>query len=110
MRKYQHLLEVFLKHTPETNHAVTAAQFEKANFEALAERDIDPVFRYMQSLEVHREYMEFFQIGVVRDQRSKIERVAKYVGLAMPDVPSFLESQQIESDARKEVQEREGQN
>ena len=27
--------------------------------------------------------MEFFEIGVVRDQRSKIEQVAKYVGLAL---------------------------
>lgn len=29
--------------------------------------------------------MDFFEIGVVRDQRKKIENVAKYVGLAIRD-------------------------
>jgi hypothetical protein len=38
----------------------------------------------MESLQIHKEYLEFFQIGVIRDQKSKIEKVAKYVGLAMP--------------------------
>jgi hypothetical protein len=28
--------------------------------------------------------LEFFQIGVVRDNKKKIENVAKYVGLAIP--------------------------
>lgn len=49
------------------------------------------MFRYVESLQVHREYMEFFQIGVVREQKSKIEKVAKYVGLAMPDLKVFAQ-------------------
>lgn len=41
------------------------------------------MLRYLESLEVHRDYLDFFQIGVYRDQKSKIEQVAKYVGLAI---------------------------
>ena len=41
----------------------------------------------MECLQIHREYLDFFQIGVVRENRAKIEKVAKYVGLAMPDIP-----------------------
>ena len=37
----------------------------------------------MESLNKHKEYLDFFEIGVVRDQRKKIENVAKYVGLAL---------------------------
>jgi hypothetical protein len=42
--------------------------------------------RYLETLQTHKEYLDFFQIGVYRDQRSKIEQVAKYVGLAIRPV------------------------
>lgn len=35
--------------------------------------------------------MDFFQIGIVRDQRKKIENVAKYVGLAIRDYTLDME-------------------
>ena len=45
---------------------------------------------------MHREYLEFFQIGVVRDQKSKIEKVAKYVGLAIREVNVYpFENQSV---------------
>ena len=63
----------------------------------MADKDVDPLIRYMESLQVHREYLEFFQIGVVRDQRSKIEKVAKYVGLAIREVvPHFVADGSLE--------------
>jgi hypothetical protein len=43
----------------------------------------------MESLQIHRDYLDFFQIGVYRDQKSKIEKVAKYVGLAIREVNIF---------------------
>ena len=89
MSRYQHVLELFLKHTPEVNKARTIEQFNQGNFCKMTEREVDPVIRYMQSLQIHREYLEFFQIGVVRDQKAKIEKVAKYVGLAIRDVNVF---------------------
>jgi hypothetical protein len=46
--------------------------------------------RYITSLQTHREYLEFFQIGVVRDNKKKIENVAKYVGLAIPGLDNHL--------------------
>ncbi len=46
--------------------------------------------RYITSLQTHREYLEFFQIGVVRDNKKKIENVAKYVGLAIRGIDSHL--------------------
>ena len=55
----------------------------------MTEREADPLVRYMDSLQIHREYLEFFQIGVFRDQKSKIEKVAKYVGLAIREVSVF---------------------
>lgn len=48
------------------------------------------MIRYMESLQTHKEYLDFFQIGVYRDQRSKIEQVAKYVGLAIRPVENFF--------------------
>jgi len=72
MRKYQQLLELFLKYTPQNNHAITKELFDKAKFDKMGQSEVDAMHRYMESLQVHREYLEFFQIGVVRDQRSKI--------------------------------------
>jgi len=72
MKRYQQLLELFLKHTPETNQAITKKQFDQAQFCQMSDRDIDPYFRYIDSLQIHKEYLDFFQIGVFRDQRSKI--------------------------------------
>jgi hypothetical protein len=57
MRKYQQLLQLFLTHTPETNHLITKQLFDKAGFDKMSERQIDPLFRYMDSLQVHREYL-----------------------------------------------------
>lgn len=102
MSRYQHILELFLKHTPEVNKIKTAEQFHQANFSKMTEREVDPLVRYIDSLQIHREYLEFFQIGVVRDQRSKIEKVAKYVGLAIREVQLFpFESHSVEQDNDK---------
>lgn len=91
MQRYQQLAELFLKHTPEVNRVATSRQLEQTGFSRMEDRQIDPVLRYMESLQVHREYLDFFQIGVYRDQRSKIEQVAKYVGLAIrPYEPPFM--------------------
>lgn len=97
MRKYQQLLELFLKYTPQNNHAITAELYDKARFDKMHQTEVDAMHRYMESLQIHKEYLEFFQIGVVRDQRSKIEKVAKYVGLAMPEVelPFLNENKKI---------------
>ena len=89
---------MFLKYTPETNHAVTTEMFDKSAFCKLKQRDIDPLYRYMESLQIHKEYLDFFQIGVYRDQKSKIEKVAKYVGLAMPNLEPFIYSDRIFKD------------
>ena len=43
------------------------------------------MIHYITALQKHKEYLDFFEIGVVRDQRKKIENVAKYVGLAIRD-------------------------
>jgi hypothetical protein len=92
MTRYQHLLELFIKHTPEVNKVRTAELFKRVNLDKRTERDVDPLVRYMDSLQIHRDYLEFFQIGVVRDQRSKIEKVAKYVGLAIREVEPLFAS------------------
>ena len=87
------LLNNYLKYTPESCHGVTRRLFNAASLERFTDEELDPMLRYMESLQIHREYLEFFQIGVVRDQKSKIEKVAKYVGLAIPGVePAFCSS------------------
>lgn len=57
MTKYKQLLQLFLKYTPETNHSVTTQLFEKAAFDKLDQRKVDPLYRYMESLQVHKEYL-----------------------------------------------------
>lgn len=47
MSRYQHVLELFLKHTPEVNKARTIEQFNQGNFCKMTEREVDPVIRYM---------------------------------------------------------------
>ena len=97
------VIEMYLKFTPEANQGVTNRLFKATVFGRLPHRELDPMFRYMESLQIHREYLEFFQIGVVRDQKSKIEKVAKYVGLAIPEVePAFCSSEALEAGKSKE--------
>jgi hypothetical protein len=96
MKKYQQLAEIFLKYTPDTNKVATKHMLDNSQFEKMTEREIDPVVRYIESLQVHREYLEFFQIGVFRDQRSKIEKVAKYVGLAIRQIDPALTPSSLE--------------
>lgn len=53
---------------------------------------------YLKTLETHKEYLDFFQIGVVRDQRKKIENVAKYVGLAIKDYSYIHDAEDSKKD------------
>ena len=72
MTAAKQIIQLFLKQTPEVNHAVTTQLFKETNMEKMTEKELQPFERYLNSLQVHREYLEFFQIGVIRDQKSKI--------------------------------------
>lgn len=54
MKKYQQLAEIFLKYTPDTNKVVTNQMLDNSQFSKMTEREIDPVLRYIESLQVHR--------------------------------------------------------
>lgn len=78
------LLQLFLDHTPVHTHKFVQKGFEASGIPQIKDQAlIDPIVYYMESLNKHKEYLDFFQIGVYRDQRKKIENVAKYVGLAI---------------------------
>jgi hypothetical protein len=47
MCKYKQFLQLYLKHTPETNHQVTKHLFEKAGFDRLTDRHVSPLTRYI---------------------------------------------------------------
>lgn len=47
MRKYEGLLQLFLKYTPETNHIATRQQFDRAAFDQMSTKNIEPLYRYV---------------------------------------------------------------
>lgn len=88
------MTQLFLEHTPAYTRATVAANIAAANLDRVKEdRKLTPIIHYLNTLQKHKEYLDFFEIGVVRDQRKKIENVAKYVGLAIKDYSYIHEAE-----------------
>ena len=79
----QEITTLFMKSAPVQSHQVTSRVLQQAKLETQDEKHLEPILNYISCLKVHKQYLQFFEIGVVRDQRKKIEQVAKYVGLAL---------------------------
>lgn len=63
-----------------------AANIAASNLDSVKDdKKLMPMIYYINTLQTHKEYLDFFEIGVVRDQKKKIANVAKYVGLAIKD-------------------------
>ena len=78
------MIKLFLESTPAHTQGFVQKCFDMTNISAVKdETRLSPILMYIESLNKHKEYLDFFEIGVVRDQRKKIENVAKYVGLAI---------------------------
>lgn len=86
MKLVQEVSRLFKLYTPAYSRSVVEKNLKMSGIEEMTdEKKIAPLLHYIESLQKHKEYLDFFEIGVVRDQRKKIENVAKYVGLAIRD-------------------------
>lgn len=97
MRKIpQEIRKLFLLHTPAYTRGAVESNINAASLDEIENKRIEPMIDYIVALQKHKEYLDFFEIGVVRDQRKKIENVAKYVGLAIRDYSEAENDQKLQ--------------
>jgi hypothetical protein len=104
-QKYQNILSLYIKHTPQHSKNTVEKNFSQSGIENSVNTDkmFNMMERYMSSLQTHREYLEFFQIGVVRDNKKKIHNVAKYVGLAIREVEDHFKEDSEKQNSHSHV-------
>ena len=97
------VIRLFQLYTPAYTRPTVENNIKMSGIDSLKEdKLLEPMIHYIQALNIHKEYLDFFEIGVVRDQRKKIENVAKYVGLAIRDFSHADMDAKLTSNKNKE--------
>ena len=80
------IYRLILKDIPKDSRGTVLPSIRKAMKLPYSPSELTAMQTYFSALRIHDEYLQFFGVSQVKDEKEKLKSVGRYVGLELPEI------------------------